>query len=245
MKLGSFDFRPTLIPTVVTILLLTLLLRLGFWQLGKAGTKVDMATRHAQRAVAPLVPASQLKGDPETLRYTRIIATGRYLSGQQFLLDNRTNETKAGYHVITPFELTTSGVILLVNRGWVPVGMDRAVLPEIPVPTAETQVRGELTVAVANAFLLGEPGYAATTWPRVVQRLDPAAAGEALKMTPLAPILRLDADEPNGFVRQWPAHWGITPDRHRGYAVQWFGLALALITIYIVVNTRRYRGTST
>jgi cytochrome oxidase assembly protein ShyY1 len=33
--------------------------------------------------------------------------------------------------------------------------------------------------------------------------------------------------------------YGITPDKHRAYALQWFTLALVLLLIYISVNTRR------
>jgi len=35
---------------------------------------------------------------------------------------------------------------------------------------------------------------------------------------------------------------GISPMRHIGYAVQWFGLALALLVIYVVTNLRRISG---
>jgi surfeit locus 1 family protein len=31
------------------------------------------------------------------------------------------------------------------------------------------------------------------------------------------------------------------PERNVGYAVQWFGLAVALLIIYLVVNTRKAR----
>jgi cytochrome oxidase assembly protein ShyY1 len=35
--------------------------------------------------------------------------------------------------------------------------------------------------------------------------------------------------------------YGITPDRHRAYAAQWFTLALVLLLIYVGVNTHRVR----
>jgi surfeit locus 1 family protein len=48
----------------------------------------------------------------------------------------------------------------------------------------------------------------------------------------------LDANEPEGYVAQWQAP-GFPPLRHVAYAVQWFGLALALVVIYLATNLRR------
>jgi len=55
----------------------------------------------------------------------------------------------------------------------------------------------------------------------------------------LAPVsVLLDAGAEDGYLRRWrPIEFG--PDRHIGYAVQWFALALTLLIIYIVVNFRR------
>ena len=51
----------------------------------------------------------------------------------------------------------------------------------------------------------------------------------------------LDAAEPDGFARNWsPGEF--PPVRHIGYAVQWFGLALALAVIYVVTNVRKVAG---
>jgi surfeit locus 1 family protein len=56
--------------------------------------------------------------------------------------------------------------------------------------------------------------------------------------TPATDLVLLDADQPDGYVRQWQAP-GLPPLRHVAYAVQWFGLALALGVIYVVTNLRR------
>ena len=53
-----------------------------------------------------------------------------------------------------------------------------------------------------------------------------------------AELVLLDADQPDGYLRQWQPP-GFPPLRHTAYAVQWFGLALALGIIYLVTNVRR------
>ena len=51
-------------------------------------------------------------------------------------------------------------------------------------------------------------------------------------------VLRLAPDETSQFVREWHSHF-MGPEKHYGYAVQWFSLAIALLGIYLVVNTHR------
>jgi len=41
-----------------------------------------------------------------------------------------------------------------------------------------------------------------------------------------------------GFVRKWPAP-GERITTHLGYAYQWFGFALTLLVIYIVLNIKK------
>jgi surfeit locus 1 family protein len=51
-------------------------------------------------------------------------------------------------------------------------------------------------------------------------------------------IVLLDQTEPFGFERiRQRNEFG--PERHVGYAVQWFGLALTVLIIYFVVNFKR------
>ena len=42
-----------------------------------------------------------------------------------------------------------------------------------------------------------------------------------------------DSAEPDGFVRDWKPS-GLTPERHLGYAFQWFALALTLAVLVLV-----------
>ena len=48
-------------------------------------------------------------------------------------------------------------------------------------------------------------------------------------------VVRLDPLTKNGFVRNWPKP-GERVTMHLGYAYQWFGFALTLFVIYIILN---------
>jgi surfeit locus 1 family protein len=51
-----------------------------------------------------------------------------------------------------------------------------------------------------------------------------------------ARVLLLDPDMPDGFERRRQPTSGFGPERHLGYAVQWFALAATLVAIYVGVN---------
>jgi surfeit locus 1 family protein len=68
-------------------------------------------------------------------------------------------------------------------------------------------------------------------------RAEVAALLHESDWAPAAPVILLDAAEPNGYLREWQPP-GFPPMRHIAYAVQWFGLAAALAVIYGVTNLR-------
>jgi surfeit locus 1 family protein len=75
-------------------------------------------------------------------------------------------------------------------------------------------------------------------WPYRIQRIQLERLAQELGYPLLPVVLLLDGEQSDGFVRDWhPLAFG--PERNVGYAFQWFGLALALLVIYIVVNTRK------
>lgn len=51
-------------------------------------------------------------------------------------------------------------------------------------------------------------------------------------------MILLDAEAGSGFMREWMPQI-IPPERHLGYAVQWFGFLLTTLVIFIVLHWRR------
>jgi surfeit locus 1 family protein len=239
MRIGSFEFRPSLWPTLATLILLPFLAGLGVWQLERAGWKQDIVDRHAARARQPAVELQSLLPVSPDSQYRTVTASGRYDLDHQLLLDNRLHQGRAGYHVLTPFRLAGRDATLLVNRGWVPVGASRAVLPELPGPAGEIRLTARVALPPEEIFRLDSAEEAGSGWPQVVQAIDIPALEQRLGHALLPLVLQLDADDAHGFVRDWKAVYGIPPDKHRAYAMQWFTLAVVLAIIYIGVNTRR------
>ena len=239
MRIASFDFRPGLWPTLATLILLPFLTRLGFWQLERAGWKQDVVDRHAERIQQPAVALrSQLPVTPDS-QYRSVTVSGSYDIDRQLLLDNRLHQGLAGYHVLTPLRLAGSDTSVLVNRGWVPLGASRAVLPDLPGPAGDVRLSGMIVLPPGDVFLLDTVEEPGTGWPQVVQSIDIPAMEARLGHGLLPLVLQLDAENEYGFVREWKPVYGIPPAKHRAYAMQWFTLALVLAMIYVGVNTRR------
>jgi surfeit locus 1 family protein len=242
MRIGGFDFRPGIWPTIATLALLPALAVLGDWQLERAAWKqglIDAQLEAARQSPQPLVDAIEAGG---VLDFRRVFATGRYDLGRQLLLDNRIHNGRAGYQVLTPLLLDGREEAVLVNRGWLPLGESRAVLPALPGPDTESFITGTIARLPEKVFRLAATEEQHAGWPQVMQHVEFDAIEQKLDYPLLPVVVQLDESMPDGFTRDWKPVYGITPDKHRAYAMQWFTLAVVLILIYAVVNTKRTRN---
>ena len=239
IRIYGYEFRPHSLATLATGLGLVLFVSLGQWQLDRAKQKQQLIDAYAQRAEE--APA-QIDAKPrvwQEYRYRKGTVRGHYDIKRQLLLDNRTYQGKAGYHVITPLRIQNSEVAVLVNRGWVPVGKSRADLPELPAPSGEITTRGIINLPPEHVFRLGPDAEHNGSWPVILQALEQDQITGLLGYPVLPIVLLLEGDEEHGFIRDWKPVYGILPDQHRAYAVQWFSFALILFGNYVGVNTRR------
>lgn len=238
LRLACCEFRPSLFPTLATLAVFPILVALGMWQLGRAQVKQEVLALRSEQATEERLDLGQLREFGDAARYRPVEARGQYLAERQLLLDNRTLNGRAGYHVITPMILD-NGLGALVNRGWVAVGPTRQVLPAIPAPEGKLLINGIIDRPPRPGLRLGDGVVAREGWPMVVLEVDLNAIAERLGVELLPVLVLLSPAEPAGFARRWEPDAEFGPDRHRGYAAQWFALAAALAVIYIVVNLRR------
>jgi surfeit locus 1 family protein len=244
MRIGAFDFKPGFWPSIATLVLLPFLFGLGVWQLERADWKQGLVDQHADSTKQPPVLLESLLARDETRQYRPVAARGRYDLEHQLLLDNRTYQGHAGYHVLTPLLLDDQGSAVLVNRGWVPVGKYRARLPDLPGPDDELIVNAIVKLPPEKLFRLGAADEVHEGWPQVVQQMKLPELEQRLGYSLLPVILLLDPVDEYGFVRDWKAVYGVTPDKHRAYALQWFTLAVVLLMIYLGVNSKRVSNES-
>ena len=236
VKFGSRTFAPRLFTTLLTLALLAMLVSLGRWQLHRAAEKRVLFDEFAAGSGAA---RSIDAATPKLARYAKVEAHGHYDDSRQVLIDNMVNGESPGYFVITPFALRDGGW-LLVNRGWVPLGSSRAQRPAVPVNSDERTLRGRADNLPSPGIRMGTPAPLQPPYPVVAAfptHQEIARLLQEPRWAAATDLVLLDPAEPDGYVRNWTPP-GFPPMRHIGYAVQWFGLALALAVIYIVTNFR-------
>ena len=239
LVIGPWQFKPGFWPTVAAACLLPVLVSLGVWQYGRAESKQQQQDSFAQQDSGKhRWLTSDLARSMDSRSYRYVAVRGQYTS-HHLLLDNRTHRGRAGYEAYSLFMSEDDAFGVLVNRGWLPIGENREDIPSVDIANSSLVIRGLLASPPRPGLLLGDSGYREFRWPSVVQWLDLEMLAELTDRPLLPMVLLLDSDQADGFVREWRAFSGISPDRHRGYALQWFSLATALVVIYVVVNLRR------
>lgn len=224
----------------VAVLLATVVfLRLGLWQANKAEALAAVLQQRADRAKhgpielgGDLVVAADVQDMPVHVR-------GVYDAAHQFFLDNRQEAGLPGVHVITPLRIEGSQTYVLVNRGWVGWTSGRSVLPVVPTPPGVIEIVGRADVPSNKRFWLMPDRDQLT--PKLWSRIDLGRATREFgyRIQPIV-LQQTGGDAPDQLIRHWPP-----PDdrvaMHRGYAFQWFGIALALALFYAWTLWRRRR----
>ena len=230
-----FRIAPAAFNLLLMLLGLAIFGSLGTWQLERSSERRAELDAFANARAEP--PVAGLHPIPAGGDYLRVRVTGRYRNDRQILLDNMTYEGSRGYHVLTPLQ-TAEGVVL-VNRGFVAGPANRSQLPDIAVGAQQREV----TAMAAPYFQRGvrlENASAGDSWPR---RLVYPTAGELRELLgaglPDYQLL-LDSAQPDGHVRVWRPY-GLAPERHLAYAVQWYGLAAAAVGIWLAITLKRRR----
>ncbi|MGX5915417.1 SURF1 family protein [Aliidiomarina sp. Khilg15.8] len=236
LRVGKQHFRFHPAALVVTLLAIAIMVKLGFWQIDRGLEKQSIIDNHAageqaspQRLTTALIEQGDLVTD------TVIETQGEFTPGQYFLIDNQTWNGRVGYQVVALLSSETFAPYTLpVNLGWVPLPGTRDYLPEIQLPLGEVKVHGRVHIPAEKPFMLNDQVFT-DSLPQRVQYLELEALAEHLEQ-PIAPFsLLLDEELELGFAREWPVVV-MEPHRHYGYTLQWFGLALAALIIFVVAS---------
>ncbi|WP_249976719.1 SURF1 family protein [Vreelandella olivaria] len=203
-------------------LLVTLGILLGLWQWERAADKrVLLAERNAAPTMVSPTEMPQ-EGAKVTLR-------GQYLPEHTLFLDNRILNGRLGVAVLTPLR-DVHGQLWLIQRGFVETGPSRSA-PQAVTPAGDVEVSGEWQMEHSGGPLYGEnqeglrlQQLSQAPWINVLGPFDYAGW--------------LHADSGSGVFTPWWTANVMPPSRHIGYAVQWWGLALAAFAVMLVGGYR-------
>lgn len=222
-------------PFFILIILLviggvTLLCCLGFWQLSRAHQKEEIQAQLRSGHVGQPLGTQDLLQPIELspFRYHQVLLKGHFLNNQTILLDNKINNGQPGYYVFVPFTLNDQTVIL-VNRGWIPIGPSRLTVPSPNPIKGEVTIEGYLDFAYRNPFIKNALETNKIEWPLRMQQLDLDLLHSLIGKNIHTMLVTLDKNSPYAFVAPIAPGTSMPPARHRAYAFQWFALSVTLL----------------
>lgn len=232
--------RKLILPTLAAIAALVVLLNLGFWQLDRLAWKENLIEQVEAGVTTPPKaapePADWADLSPSD-DYERVRLSGRFLEGSVFYYTSLSEPAGAvggpGVMVYAPFE-TDQEWIVLVNRGFLPQGLDKTVRQQAIVPPdGAWELTGLLRLSEKPNWTTPEPGKEDRIW--FARDTEAMAAELGLDPAKLAPYsIDLDASftPPSGLPQAGETIVRFKND-HLGYALTWFGLAATLIGVYL------------
>ena len=231
-------FRPTLLPTVVTVLVLGVLLSLGTWQIDRGQQKQQLLDRYEEAPSMPVLALDDIGDDWQQSRYRRIVLQGRYDSDYQLLLENQIRGNRSGYMVLTPLYIVDTDQVVLVNRGWLARENAAQALPDVSVVQESRELAGLINLPPEVGMRIGSLDDSASGWPKAVPYVDIDWISLQLGKPVMPWVVLLAEDQPDGYARSWEPAVRMTPEKHQGYAFQWYSLAAVLIFLFVVGSFR-------
>ncbi len=229
---------PAWLPFVVGAILVVQFTALSVWQINRGLEKRANRAAFAERSTFAV-----FRDGVDVRSYQSIKADGRFVSGQQFLLDNIILNSRYGFYVLTALEMAADEPLLVVNRGWIEKNSPNpdlaAVAESITVAESPLTVRGRVGSLPKPGVRMGDAILQQDAWPRVAvfPTAEDLAASLGRDVQPF--VLLMDPDDEHGFLRHWvPEEMG--PGKHFGYALQWFAMGVVLAGL-LIFNYRKKR----
>lgn len=230
--------------TVLVLLGMVGLVRLGFWQLDRMHQKQAFNTMLSERwREQPYdLTAKPLPPDRTQFEYRRVEASGRFDYDRQIVLKNQFANDAPGVYLVTPLLLSDDRAVL-VARGWLP--LDQA-SPEQWGQYEEVAGAPVIGLIQESQTITGAepPATAQSEWFRI----DIAAIQRQMPYQ-LDPIYVLQLPEEGRAYDKLPIREEPAPldeGNHFSYAIQWFTFALILGFGYIQLirytESRERRG---
>ncbi len=243
-------FKVNPILTLFALIGISILIGLGTWQLQRLAWKEDLIAKIETRTQMPpqsfrvvMTEAKDILGR----EYMPVHITGRFMHEKESHVFG-TLDGKAGWYIFTPLESAEADYIVYINRGFVPEGLKE------PSTRQAAQVEGQVKVTGLLRTKAKVPFFANMVQPpNNIEKnqwyiRDPQLFAEAANLTVL-PLLMIDAettmvlsDDPQTALGAGP-QGGTTQlkfsNRHMEYALTWFGLAAALLGVYLAFSLKR------
>ena len=224
-----------LVPSILILATMAFLASLGFWQLDRADQKrtIEASIQKANTGAVELIVNQNELLNKE---YYEVRLQGSYIGDKQFIYDNQIVDQASGYYVLTPLVLTGQSNAIMINRGFIPWNGRRDQLDDIAVDSAFREVKIQVSRPIKRIEL--KTSDISNQFPVLIQAIDFDVIEEISSTSFVDVIGLLDPSSDDGFVRKWEPYTG-SIEKHIGYAIQWFLMALVLGIIGIRIGLKQ------
>jgi surfeit locus 1 family protein len=226
--------RRWIIATLMVLVAVAVMIRLGFWQLDRLEQKRNFNQQVlAVKNLGALDFREANFDDLDSQIYRAGYAVGEYDFSNQVILSNQSYQDTLGVHLLTPMLVENTGEYVLVDRGWVPFEdyqngqLDKYDQPGII--DARGIIVGTTDRVGVRSCLEAEPPPGE---PLVVWCVDLEGIQKYLPYTISSVYLIREAIADEAPPVGTTVKIEITEGPHMGYAVQWFSFALVLLIGY-------------
>jgi cytochrome oxidase assembly protein ShyY1 len=216
---------------ILTVLVFSALVKLGFWQNSRALEKEQRLARIEQlKSQNPLsLQQVNLLAVNENINDMPVTIEGLFDEQAVFLLDNQVNKGRLGYRAYQV--LMVEQYTVLVNLGWVLGSINRQELPEVQPLSGKHTIHGNVRL-IEVGIQLQEQIFSGVQWPLRIQQVELDKFSTLINRQLLPFVIYLDIDEKIGFEKNWQPIV-MPPEKHRAYAFQWFSLAIAWVMLMV------------
>ncbi|WP_395942693.1 SURF1 family protein [Brevundimonas sp.] len=221
--------------TLLTAAALVLLVGLGVWQVERLKWKEGLIAAADAAAAEPPVPLDQLRGEGD-LEFRKALIVCPGLATAAYVELQSIHDGEAGVRLISACRPVDADFSLLIDRGFIADG----------VTARPRVVESTLPLVLVGEFRSFDPPGSMSPPPmngRFYAR-DTAAMAKALKVTgtvrpeAVFAITAINPELPQLRASAPPAAFS---NNHFGYALTWFGLAIALAGFYVALLRRRLK----
>ncbi len=227
-----------ILPLIATLIGTTLLLGLGTWQMQRLSWKQSLIAEREAGLAAPPTALPEQAEEWRGFAFRKVTVSGVFRHDLEQFFGAWAQNNVLGHHVLTPL-VRPHGKAILIDRGWVPA--DKV----DPDTRRAGQVAGEVTVSgIARYRADDRPGpFTPENDPETgywyYYDLPAMEAALGLELMPL--VIEADATPNPGNLPVGGQTEIRLTNNHLQYAITWYGLAAALIAVYIVFHRQQAR----
>jgi len=219
-------FNPGVKITIFFVFFGILFFYLGLWQIERGQAKTALLDEFENNSLKNPIEISK-----DSQKWDRVYIEGKWNGTQQILVDNVINRGIAGYKVLTPFRLSNTNELILVDRGWVKRKKDMRDIPDVNLIDISDKVTGILEYPDLGLVLSDE--LVSSDWPKVSQtkNIEVISKEYSEEIYPLILLADPTSRYSLEYIKIKPTN--MSPVKHYGYSAQWFLMFIVLCGMYV------------